>query len=127
MRISASAISSSAPTLGLPGHIAQDSRPPELAVHSGEHPVDVVGVGHVAGDRQRLAAELANAVRRGLDASRIAIEQHEVGAGLGQRDRHSAAHALRASGNDDRLVGQIEQVAMDLAGSHHCPERPGRK
>ena len=40
----------------------------------------------------------------------IAVKQHEVGAGLGQRDRHGAAHALGASGNDGGPAGQIKQV-----------------
>ena len=43
-------------------------------------------------------------------ASLIAIQEHEVGTGLGKRDRHSAAHALRASGNDGGPAGQIKQV-----------------
>ena len=49
-------------------------------------------------------------VRGRLDAGRVAVEQHEVGAGLGQRECHGAAHALRASGHDGGAAGQIEQV-----------------
>ena len=44
--------------LRLARHVAQKVHPPEFAIHRGEHTVDMVGVGHVAGDRQRLAAEL---------------------------------------------------------------------
>jgi hypothetical protein len=47
---------------------------------------------------------LTDGVRGHLDAGRIAVEQHEVGAGLGKRGRHTA-HALRASGNDGGPAG----------------------
>ena len=40
----------------------------------------------------------------------MAVEQHEVGAGLGECDRHGTAHALGASGDDGGAAGQIEQV-----------------
>jgi len=89
-------------------NVAQDVHPAKLAVHRGEHPVDVIGVGHVTGDRECLAAELPDAVRRCLYASLVAVEQHEVGAGLGERRRHGAAHTLRASGNDGDPAGQIK-------------------
>src|SRR6478609_3634013 len=69
-----------------------------------------VRAGYVAGDRQRLAAELADVVRRRLDARLIAVKQNEVGAGLGQRDRHGTAHSLSASGNNGGPAGQIKQV-----------------
>jgi hypothetical protein len=76
----------------------------------------VVGVGHVTGDRQHLAAELPDAVRRRLVAGLIAVKQNEVGAGLGQRRRHGAAHALRASGNNGYPAGQIKQVRHGSRG-----------
>jgi hypothetical protein len=39
-----------------------------------------------------------------------------VGAGLGQRDRHGAADALRASGNDGGPADQIKQVRHGSRG-----------
>jgi hypothetical protein len=51
--------------------------------------VDMAGIRHVSGDRQRLAAKLADGVRRCLNAGNVAVEQHKVGAGQGQREGHA--------------------------------------
>jgi hypothetical protein len=96
--------------LGFARHVAQNVHSAAFAVHGGEYPVDMVGVGDVAGDRQRLAAKPADGVRGCLDASRVAVEQYEVGADLGQCERHDAAHALCAAGHDGGPAGQIKQV-----------------
>jgi hypothetical protein len=81
----------------------------------------MIGVGHVAGDRQRLAADLPDAVRRRLVAGLIAVKQNDVGAGL--RRRHGAAHTLRASGDDGGSAGQIKLVRH---GSRRLAPRSGK-
>ena len=63
--------------------IAQHIHPSEFAINGGEHSINMSGIGHIAGDRQRLVAQLLNGVRRRFDAGRVAVQQHEIGAGLG--------------------------------------------
>jgi hypothetical protein len=100
--------------LRLACHVPQHVHMAELAVHSGEDAVDMVGVGHVPSDRQCLATEFADVVCSCLDAGHITIEQHEIGSSLGQRERHGTVHALCASGHDGDAVAQIEQIGNGL-------------
>jgi hypothetical protein len=98
---------------------------PNAWSNSAEHPVDMIGVGHVAGDRQRLAAELPDAVRRRLDASFMAIQQHEPASANAIAMARPMPCALPVT-TAVRPV-RSNRFVMALAGSQHRPEWLGCK
>jgi hypothetical protein len=56
------------------------------------------------------ASEFHDLVRGVFVAGCIAIEQHDVGARFGQRQRHGAAHALRCAGDHGDAIGEVEEL-----------------
>ena len=129
------------------GVVHDDVDSPELVQHALRERLDRVGVGHVADDGERAAAERAHLVGDRVDVAPsglllvvgVALDratgagQHDVAPGAGELDRDGAAdraHAPRAGHHRDLVVESGEKESAH-AGSltdvlvRRRPERSG--
>ena len=72
-------------------------------------PFGLIPVGHVGGDRERAAAELANFVGGGFAGIELAAGDDDVGAALRKRPHHFEAEAATAAGYECDLAGKVKQ------------------
>jgi hypothetical protein len=61
---------------------------------------DLLLVGHVAHDAQRLVAGAGQLLRRGPEGLLVAVGEHDGGPGLGERPRCGQPHAGAGAGDD---------------------------
>src|SRR5262249_43097056 len=92
------------------GDVAQKVDASELPVEGGEQGADLLGPRHVALGGDGPAAERSDGLGGGAGAGDVAIDQQQIGAVLGQGDRHRPAEALGGAADNSDSSRQVEQV-----------------
>jgi len=83
-------------------------RQPESAIQLGKHGADLHRIGNVTGDRHRSPAQRDDFARGPLHAGGVAVSEHEIGARLGQGERHGPAQPLGSAGDKADAPREIE-------------------
>ena len=94
-------------------------RPPTLLIRMSNGPCaasarpqavsQIAGIAHVGLDGPGLPAERADVRRRSLEARRVAAGERDVGACVGDRERHLAPEPAAAAGDEEPPAGQANR------------------
>ena len=104
--------------------VDQDVDSPEALASLLDHRSDRVGIGHVAGQRQRDCASRREIGGEELEPFDAPGREHDLRAGSRQRSGEGLAQARRGAGHDGRLAGQW--LLRHDSSVRHCAREGSR-